>query len=328
MPYQSLIPVVDKFAAARALVVGDAMLDHYVVGKVERISPEAPVPILRVCEEFDRVGGAANVAANITELGARAVLVALAGGRETLDATGDALRQRCEIRRVQADLILALDHTVRKSRMLAGPQQMLRVDWEAPVALTAATRARRAELLARHLPDCDIVLVSDYAKGMVDAELLAQLYASGKPVVIDPRPQHGSLYRGATMLTPNRKEALAMLNPDGEITDEDLGQRLGEKLNANILLTLSENGMCLCERGMTPLKIPTRAREVFDVTGAGDTVAATLAAAFAAGCSWREATYLANAAAGIVVGHVGAAAVAPAQLQAAMLKVESSALKI
>jgi D-beta-D-heptose 7-phosphate kinase/D-beta-D-heptose 1-phosphate adenosyltransferase len=318
MSYPEPAPVAARFGAARILVIGDAMLDHYVVGKVERISPEAPVPILRVCDEFDRVGGAANVAANVTALGASATLVALAGGAEKLDATGELLRQRCESCRIRHEFIPGLPRTVRKSRMLAGPQQMLRVDWENSVELTPAIRATRAAKIAALLPECAGALVSDYAKGMVDADLFAQLRAAGKPVIVDPRPQHAALYRGACLLTPNRAEALAMLKPDGEITDEELGRRLSDQLEANVLLTLSENGMCLCARGEKPLKIPARAREVFDVTGAGDTVAATLAVALAAGCSLPEATHLANAAAGVVVGRVGAATVTPEELQAAL----------
>lgn len=326
--YEKLLPVVGRLPQSRVLVVGDAMTDHYVVGSVSRISPEAPVPILHVKEEFDRVGGAANVAGNITSLGAVATLVALTGGGRTaagleLDDDGRRLTERCRIRKIAAEFIPALPCTVRKTRFLAGRQQMLRVDWEhipdsGKFAFSQEILREREQRLAKLLPEHDIILVSDYAKGMVDALLMEQLLASGKPVLIDPRPQNTALYRRAALITPNRKEATSMLGAAEKIPDAELGMRLAEKLETNILLTLSEDGMCLCERGREPVFIPTRAREVFDVTGAGDTVAATFALALGSGCTLPEAAYLANAAAGVVVGHVGSAAVTAEELRAAL----------
>ena len=326
--YSELLPKVEKLASSRVLVVGDAMTDHYVVGGVSRISPEAPVPILHVKEEFDRVGGAANVAGNITSLDARATLVALTGGKIVdgqcvLDADGERLATRCRVRKIAAAFIPALPCTVRKTRFLAGRQQMLRVDWEylpetGKFSFAPEMLARRAETVAAHLPEHDIILISDYAKGMVDAALMEQLLAAGKPVIIDPRPRTCALYRRATLITPNRKEAREMLGANEVLPDAELGMRLADKLETNILLTLSEDGMCLCERGAQPVFISTRAREVFDVTGAGDTVAATFALALGAGCALVEAAYMANAAAGVVVGHVGAAAVTAAELRGAL----------
>lgn len=324
--YRKLLPLVERLARIRVLVVGDAMTDHYVVGSVSRISPEAPVPILNVREEFDRVGGAANVAGNVTSLGATATLVAFTGGLGgRLDADGERLAERCRVRRVDAEFIPALPCTVRKTRFLAGRQQMLRVDWEqvpgaGGPAIAPEALSRRQALVERLLPAHDVVLVSDYAKGMVDAGLMAQLLASGRPVVIDPRPRNAELYRGAALITPNRKEAREMLggSVDG-LADAELGARLAERLQANVLVTLGEDGMCLCVRGEAPFSIPTRAMEVFDVTGAGDTVAAAFALAMGAGATLPEAACLANAAAGVVVGHVGAAAVAPDELRAALV---------
>jgi D-beta-D-heptose 7-phosphate kinase/D-beta-D-heptose 1-phosphate adenosyltransferase len=303
------------------LVIGDVMLDHYITGAVERISPEAPVPILRVTGEFDRLGGAANVAANIAELGAAATLVAYVGAApdsaNSSDATGAALLDRCQRRRIATTLIPALARTTRKTRLLADHQQMLRVDWE-DGAVAPDARTRREKIIAEILPTVDLVLLSDYAKGMIDAELMAQLRGAGKKIIIDPRPQNRELYYGATVLTPNRKEALAMLDQPRGLTDAELGLRLGEKLAAHILVTLGEDGMCLCELGKAPLFIRTRAKEVFDVTGAGDTVAATLALALGAGYSLADSAQIANAAAGVVVGHIGAVAITPAELRVAL----------
>ncbi len=322
-----LAPFVTKLAGVRALVIGDAMLDHYIMGKVDRISPEAPVPILRVTSEFNRVGGAANVAANLTSLGGQAALLALAGRGGELDNDGRMLADTCRERGIDVHLLPVLPCTVRKARLVADRQQMLRVDWEhpygsqtaQPFSLTAADRIVRRETLAPLLADCDVVLISDYAKGMIDGEVVHKLVESGKPVIIDPRPQHRDHYRGATLITPNRKEATEMLGVHERLSGEELGRRLGDLLECDVLVTLGEEGMCLCRRGERAVSIPTRAREVYDVTGAGDTVAATFALAIGAGCNMVDAAHMANAAAGVVVGRVGCASVTPDELTQALL---------
>lgn len=327
MDCAKLVPMVERLAGVRALVIGDAMLDHYVIGRVERISPEAPVPILQVTGEFNRAGGAANVAANITALGGKAALLALAGRGGALDSDGQALADSCREMKIEVTLLPALPCTVRKARMVAGRQQILRVDWEHPYsaehkekfALPPQQQQQRAQMLSPLLAKCDIVLVSDYAKGMVDGELMQQLAACGKPVIVDPRPQNRDFYRGVTLITPNRKEATEMLGAHERLPGEELGRRLGDLLGCDILVTLGEEGMCLCRRGELPLSIPTRAREVFDVTGAGDTVAAAFALALGAGGAMPEAAHLANAAAGVVVGRMGCASVTPAELRQALL---------
>lgn len=322
-----LIPFVDKLSGVSALVIGDAMLDHYVIGTVDRVSPEAPVPILRVTDEFSRVGGAANVAANITALKGKANLLALAGREGMLDNDGHILAQKCNDREIAVDLIPCLPCTVRKARMVADRQQMLRVDWEYPYSSREARGkfildekgcAQREDIMQKVVTGCDVILVSDYAKGMVDQALMDLLRSSGKPVIVDPRPQHKELYRGVSLITPNRKEATEMLGGHGYIPGCELGLRLSEELECDVLVTLGEEGMCLCCRGSEPLSIATRAREVFDVTGAGDTVAATFALAVGAGCSMPQAANLANAAAGVVVGHVGCVSVDPEELKKAL----------
>ncbi len=322
-----LVPLVDKMIGVSVLVVGDAMLDHYILGSVERISPEAPVPILKVEDEFERVGGAANVAANITSLMGNADLFALGGkiGKK-LDDDGMKLGEMCAELDIQALFLPALPCTVKKARMVAAQQQMLRVDWEYPyrnvdnkdLGLGSKSKSIRSEELKLLMAKTDIIVVSDYAKGMVDSELMAELRASGKSVIVDPRPQNKDLYHGVSLITPNRKEATEMLGLHERLPGEELGNRLAEMLDSDILVTLGEEGMCLCQRGKEPLSIATRAREVFDVTGAGDTVVATFALALGAGGSMEEAAKVANAAAGVVVGHVGCASIDPAELRVAL----------
>ncbi len=325
-----LMDLVDRLAGVRVLVAGDAMLDHYVAGTVDRISPEAPVPVVRVAREFDRLGGAANVAANILALGGVASLVTLVGRTGAGDADMDAghLAERCDALGMEATLIPGLARTIRKTRILSARQQLLRIDWEGlspdgaagPSPLPERILHERRTALEARLPDCDAVLLSDYAKGAVDAELVAQCLRSGKPVVVDPRPQNTSCYRKVTLVTPNRREAHAMLGlPEHRmLPPEELARAIGETLGCDTLVTLGEDGMCLATRGGTPEIIPTRAREVFDVTGAGDTVAATMALALGAGLSPMEGAHLANAAAGAVVAHIGAAHVGPEELRAAL----------
>ncbi len=322
-----LVPLVDKIVGVNVLVIGDAMLDHYILGSVDRISPEAPVPILRVEKEFERVGGAANVAANITSLQGNTELFSLGGmcGNE-LDDDGMRLGEMCADLDIQALFLPALPCTVRKARMVAGQQQMLRVDWEYPfkadksdkLELTDTDKKIRSGELEHLLVKADVVIVSDYAKGMVDSQLMDELRASGKPVIVDPRPQNKDMYRGVSLITPNRKEATEMLGVHERLSGEELGRRLGEKLECDILVTLGEEGMCLCRRGEEPLKIATRAQEVYDVTGAGDTVIATYALALGAGGSMEDAARVANVAAGVVVGHVGCASINADELREAL----------
>ncbi len=323
-------PVLECFCSVRVLVVGDAMLDHYVIGNVSRISPEAPVPILHVREEFDRLGGAANVAANVVALGGKTALFSLVGHDSAgqVDRDGLHLQEKCVDGGIDARLLPSLGCTIRKTRMMAGRQQMLRVDWE-PVPegkgdvlrLSESDCARRQSMLQQALEDADVVLVSDYAKGTVDEALMQLLVQSGKPVVVDPRPRNAGLYKGISLITPNRKEAGEILGLDGTVRYSgcELAEMIRDKLACDALVTLGEEGMVLCPREGQMVAIPTRAREVFDVTGAGDTVAATIALARGAGANWELAAQLANAAAGVVVGHIGTASVTADELAHAIL---------
>ncbi len=325
---------IDRLKDIRVLVAGDAMLDHYVVGEVERISPEAPVPVLRVREETFRLGGAANVAANVVALGGKANLLCLVGGTKDGAPDEDAKRisDLCDKAGIDGAGMPLLPRTTRKARMIAAKQQMLRVDWDPPYTkgdtghaldeqgsplLGQETRAFRLDRTKQLVDDCQIILVSDYAKGMIDKDFMDILRASGKPVVIDPRPLHTEHYRGVTLITPNRKEAAQMagLDPARDRPPEELGRRLAARLKCAVLVTLGPEGMCLVQRDGEAERIPTRAREVFDVTGAGDTVAATAALALGAGLNLTLAAHLANAAAGLVVAHFGTASVTPKELR-------------
>ena len=309
------LPSLDVLARHRVLVVGDAMLDRYWFGAVERISPEAPVPVVRVSREEERLGGAANVAMNVKVLGAQCTLLTVLGD----DAAGRRLRELLE----QRDIITVIGtdaqlNTVVKLRVIGRSQQLLRIDFE-----NQPDHEVLDAMLAdyqRLLPDHDVVLLSDYGKGgLTHVGLMIELArAAGKPVLVDPKGSDFSRYAGATAITPNRSElALVVGTWHGE---DDLLARataLRERLNLQaLLLTRSEEGISLFDN-QGHLRLPTEAREVFDVTGAGDTVIATLAAMMACGLPMREAAALANSAAGIVVSRFGTAAASHADLAAA-----------
>ncbi len=305
------------FCQAHVLVVGDLMLDRYWHGATSRISPEAPVPVVKVEGDESRVGGAGNVALNVTALGGRATLVALVGA----DAEGEALARQLAQGGVVCDLQrVAQCRTITKLRVVSRHQQLIRLDFEDgfPSAAAAALPPRVEAALA----GAGALVLSDYAKGTL-AEAQAMIEAArarGIPVVVDPKGQDYGRYRGATVLTPNLAEFEAVV---GACADEATlvarGEALREALMLDaLLITRSERGMTLLARGAPALHLPARAREVFDVTGAGDTVVAVLAASLAAGMPVREATALANLAAGVVVGKLGTASVSLDELAAAM----------
>jgi D-glycero-beta-D-manno-heptose-7-phosphate kinase len=306
------LPSLDLLARHRVLVVGDAMLDRYWFGAVERISPEAPVPVVRVSREEERLGGAANVAMNVKVLGAQCTLLTVLGD----DAAGRRLRELLE----QRDIVTVIGtdaqlNTVVKLRVIGRSQQLLRIDFE-----NQPDHEVLDAMLAdyqRLLPEHDVVLLSDYGKGGLThvGSMIELARAAGKPVLVDPKGSDFSRYAGATAITPNRSElALVVGTWHGE---DDLLARataLRERLNLQaLLLTRSEEGISLFD-DQGHLRLPTEAREVFDVTGAGDTMIATLAAMMACGLPMREAAALANSAAGIVVSRFGTAAASRADL--------------
>jgi rfaE bifunctional protein kinase chain/domain len=302
----------EAISRSRVLVVGDVMLDRYWFGEVERISPEAPVPVVRVARREDRLGGAANVARNVAALGGQVTLVGVLGE----DEAGDSIRRLSAEAGIHADLIADPSlHTTLKMRVLGRQQQLLRVDFEQQPEQAALDRVDAA--LARHLANHDIVVLSDYAKGVLTRveSLLAMARHAGIPVLVDPKGDDYARYRGATLVTPNRSEmqqAVGRWNSEAELTDR--AQRLRADLDLEALLvTRSEQGMTLfTDTGWD--HIDAQAHEVFDVSGAGDTVLATLAVSRAIGLPWAEAMGWANKAGGIAVGKLGTSVVTAAEL--------------
>jgi len=304
------------FTRARLLVVGDLMLDRYWQGSTSRISPEAPVPIVRVDQSDERAGGAGNVAVNIGALGAQVWLDGIVGDDEPRQRLSAILKKRG----VRCDFRLSPDAaTITKLRILSRHQQLLRLDFEDRV--DGGVRQDLALRAESRLVDVDAVVLSDYAKGALSgaSQLIRAARAAGKPVLVDPKGRDFGIYRGATLLTPNLAEFEAIVGhcrDDVELVTR--GEALRHKLHLDaLLITRGEHGMTLLQADTAAVHIPAQAREVFDVTGAGDTVIATLAAALAAGHTLHASTVLANLAAGIVVGKLGAVPVTAEELRAA-----------
>ncbi|MBF0155462.1 MAG: bifunctional D-glycero-beta-D-manno-heptose-7-phosphate kinase/D-glycero-beta-D-manno-heptose 1-phosphate adenylyltransferase HldE [Magnetococcales bacterium] len=295
------------------LVVGDLMLDRYLWGQVQRISPEAPVPVVRLTRESDGVGGAANVAMNLARLGLRPRMAGLVGQ----DKNGQRIRQALEQAGVDAHLVMVVEGwpTITKTRVIGGHQQMLRLDREEPLVAAGAIQDALLAAILAQLDGQDpprVVILSDYAKGLLTAPfcraVIAHARARGIPILVDPKGKAYDKYRGVTALSPNRSELGAAVGMETDNLEPLLaaGEQLRQRLEvAFFAVTLSESGIALLEADTAPRRIPATAREVFDVSGAGDTVIATLAAGLAAGLSRLDALHLANLAAGVVVGKVG-----------------------
>ncbi|KQV49437.1 hypothetical protein ASC95_17720 [Pelomonas sp. Root1217] len=310
----SALPSRELLASRRILVVGDVMLDRYWHGAVERISPEAPVPVVRIEREEERLGGAANVALNIRTLGARATLLTVVGQDEPARRLREMLHER------DIETVLREDkqlYTIVKLRVIGRSQQLLRVDFE-----NEPDHEALGEMLddfAEQLPHHDVVLFSDYGKGGLThiPRMIEMARAVGKPVLVDPKGSDYKRYAGADVITPNRGELAQVTGAwrgEAELREKVAALRAGINIGA-VLLTRSEEGMTLFDAsGIT--HEPARAREVFDVTGAGDTVIATLAVLMAAGAPLPQAMRLANKAGGIVVGKFGTATVSYDELAA------------
>jgi D-beta-D-heptose 7-phosphate kinase / D-beta-D-heptose 1-phosphate adenosyltransferase len=313
-PIPAVFPDLNR---AAVLVAGDVMLDRYWSGTTTRISPEAPVPVVQVTHREDRPGGAANVACNLAALGVRTTLIGVTGADEAADQLTAQLAAHHIITHLQRRPDLP---TITKLRVLSQHQQLLRLDFEQSLAPLAADPL--LALVTKLLESTDVLLLSDYAKGTLanPQPLIAAARAAGKPVVIDPKGHDFTRYRGATLLTPNLHELELVVGacPTERILI-DKSQRLRQDLAlAALLVTRGERGMLLLREDAPPLELPTQAREVFDVTGAGDTVIATVAAGLAAGMELAAACALANCAAGLVVGKLGTATISAAELAAAL----------
>ena len=319
MNYGEVEKLLESFENLSILVVGDLMLDEYLWGNSDRISPEAPVPIVNITGEDLRLGGAGNVANNLLSLGCQVRVASVLGE----DADGRRLQELLQARRIEVDgLVWDSDRTTsRKSRILASNQQMLRIDREVCTPISAADEERLLEKVRQMLPDVQGILLSDYLKGVLTERVVQEIIALGRaaalPVVIDPKGTDYRKYRGATLLTPNRKET--QLASGIPMVDESSLRRAGRQLFDELeldalVVTRSEEGMTLFLPNGQEEHFPTLAREVFDVSGAGDTVLASLGACLAAGVSVNQAARLSNLAAGIVVGKVGTSTVSPEEI--------------
>jgi D-beta-D-heptose 7-phosphate kinase/D-beta-D-heptose 1-phosphate adenosyltransferase len=318
-PADDLAALLQRIAGSRMLCVGDAMLDRSVIGRVERISPEAPVPVLTVTAERERPGGAANVALNAVALGASMALVAVIGD----DPAGLKLSTLIGAEPgIDAALIAETGRpTTVKTRCIAQGQQMLRLDRETVEPPSAASRAALLQQATGRLAGSGALVLSDYGKGMLADGVAETLIAAAKaqtvPVLVDPRGPAWGRYRGAALVTPNRRElaeAAGAPTPTPVAVIEAARRLIAAHDLGAVLVTLSEDGVLLIRSESEPLHFPAAAREVYDVTGAGDTVIAALAAAIAAGIGLEAAADLANRAAAVVVGRVGTAVARPAEI--------------
>ena len=320
---QNLIKIIDNFKNKSILVIGDVMLDKCIWGDVERISPEAPVQVVEVTEESYSPGGAANVANNIAALGSKVIMVGIVGN----DTTKEELVEELKKRGIDTSGLIVDEskRTIRKVRIFGKSQQLLRFDYEKKGYVGKETEDKILDFLKSKIKSVDAVIVSDYAKGVVTKTLMEKLKElckeNNKSIVVDPKPRHKDFYRNVALITPNHAEAHQMSNigkDEEENTKEDiekLGKTLLDELNSNILITRGEKGMSLFCKDGTIKHIPTFAKEVYDIIGAGDTSVAALTLALASGASFEESAIIANYAAGIVVGKVGTSTVSIDELK-------------
>lgn len=303
---------IPDFSKTRVVVAGDVMLDRYLFGATGRISPEAPVPVVHVQQTDDRAGGAANVAVNLSSLGVETSLVGVVG----TDETGDALEAIMSSRNIHCDFHRVTDRpTITKTRVQSRGQQLIRLDQENTTAMPGEALVK---VLRNSVKGAGAVILSDYGKGALAdvSSMIAVCREAGVPVLVDPKGTDFEKYRGASVITPNQGEFEAVAGPSG--SDDELVSKARNMLDEldldALLVTRSEKGMLLVETDQEPVFLSTQAREVFDVTGAGDTVIATLAGSLASGQSWAEAAALANIAAGLVVRKIGVASVTPGEI--------------
>jgi len=316
---KSFAPLLKKIAGLRILVIGDVMLDHYIWGNAHRISPEAPVPVVEVARDTYVPGGAANVALNCTSLGAKTTLAGFMGR----DDAGDQLRQLLKAAKVKAISTPGKGATIIKSRVILQHQQLCRLDREDSPEAYRVSAAAALRLLKPELAACDAVLFSDYAKGVVNEELInviaKEAKTLGKFVALDPKPKRPVKFTNVDLISPNRMEAAQLAgrewHPGRPFPADEICQLIHAKYQVrHLVITLSEDGLLLSTEGRVLQQIPTAARAVADPSGCGDTSLAGLVLAVVAGASLEQAAHFANAAAGVVAGKLGTATVTPAEL--------------
>lgn len=311
---------IPKFKNKRILVVGDLMLDHYIWGKVTRISPEAPIPVIEAEKEETKPGGAANVVLNLISLGAKVYCAGVTGK----DPEAKKLFSYLNSRGVDTEAVVpdASRPTTIKTRVIAHHQQVVRIDKEKKLPLSPAILKKMHNCVKKIMPKIDAVIFSDYNKGMITRQTVEDIIemAKGRIIAVDPKPRNICVFNGITIMTPNKKEASEATNIaiDSAEALSHAGMELLSMINAKaILITRGEEGMSLFEHGEES-SIPTVAKEVYDVTGAGDTVVSVVTLALAAGAGFKEAAVMANVAAGIVVAEMGVATVTPKQFAKAL----------
>jgi len=322
---KNLIGFIPHFSRQKILVIGDIMVDKFVWGKVSRISPEAPVPVVEVSQETHKLGGAGNVANNLNSLGGKVYLVGVIGS----DIVGEQLKDDLRETKISVDGIISdqTRPTCIKTRIIASHQQVVRVDKEVKGAFTAEIERNIIDRIESIIPQVQAIIISDYGKGVVTPAVLSRAIQlarkNGTPVTVDPKIEHFLRYKRVSCITPNLSEAFSGMRT--LLVDEDkkiieLGNKILRKLNSDsVLITRGEKGMTLFEPGNRITHIPTRAKEVYDVTGAGDTVIATFTLALAARADFVTAAEISNFAAGVVVGKLGTATVSLAELRSAIL---------
>jgi len=316
-----LIKIIKNFKDKKILVIGDVMLDKYIWGEVSRISPEAPVQIVDVMKESYTPGGAANVANNIATLSSKSLMVGIVGK----DTTKNKLASELKKRNIDISGLIEDENkrTIQKVRVFGKTQQLLRFDYEKKGDIDEKTEKKVFDFLLNKIDEIDAIIISDYAKGTITKNLMEKLIEKcnkkNKIVVVDPKPEHKEFYKNVTLITPNHKEAHKMTRMEGENHSDEkiksMGEKLINELNSNILITRGEKGMSLFEKSGKVTNIPTFAKEVYDIIGAGDTSVATLTLALASGASYKEAAIIANHAAGITVGKIGTSTVSIEELE-------------
>jgi D-beta-D-heptose 7-phosphate kinase/D-beta-D-heptose 1-phosphate adenosyltransferase len=314
-----VVQLIQRMKSRRVVVVGDIMLDRYLIGDTDRLSPEAPVPVVTVAERHAALGGAANVAANVAALGAQCLLVGVVGD----DGDGAAIRQELAVGRLEDRFVLTIAGrpTTSKTRIIARGQQIVRIDDEVDTLLEGQDLSRLVTAARDALSDADALLLEDYNKGALSPGVIVAVMEVAKrrgiPIIVDPKYRQFFEYQGATVFKPNRRELESAL---GAAVDLQNGNALPEVLARlkvdNLLVTLGAEGMVLVTKDGNLTQIPSIARQIYDVSGAGDTVTAWLGTALAAGASIREAAQLANYAAGVEVGKPGVATVSPEEVLA------------
>jgi len=319
MKIDKLKKIISKFSEAKVLVIGDLILDEFVWGEVSRISPEAPVPVVWVKSESFMPGGAANVANNIASLGARAYIAGVVGSDERAGILKEGLKEKG----INIDGVITDDGrpTTLKTRVVANHQQVVRIDREKTESISVGALDEIIAYIKNIIDEMDAIIIEDYGKGVISARLLKEILTVAKKkkkiITVDPKEEHFSYYRGVTALTPNHHEAAQAIGMKAKDSQSVLkiGKTLLKKLNCEgVLVTLGENGMQLFQKNGTVTYIPTVAQEVFDVSGAGDTVISAFTLALALGVDMKDAAYVSNIAAGIVVGKVGIAVITQKEL--------------